>query len=86
MLGRLDVASDLLRSIACPSCELLCSPPNEMPDGFRCPRCPRCGGVVWRRKPESIQRTWALVSAAAGSTFKLHDEPKKKWLDWRPHI
>jgi paraquat-inducible protein A len=33
-----------------------------MPDGFR---CPRCGGVVWRRKPESIQRTWALVIAAA---------------------
>jgi paraquat-inducible protein A len=33
-----------------------------MPDGFR---CPRCGGIVWRRKPNSIQRTWALVIAAA---------------------
>jgi len=24
--------------------------------------------------------------AAAGSIFKLHDEPKKEWLSWRPHI
>jgi paraquat-inducible protein B len=24
--------------------------------------------------------------AAAGSIFKLHDEPKKEWLKWRPHI
>jgi paraquat-inducible protein A len=57
----MDVASDLLNSIACPSCELLCAPPVEMPDGF-C--CPRCGGIVWRRKPNSIQRTSALVIAA----------------------
>jgi len=56
------VAADLLHSIPCPSCELLCAPPAEMPDGFR---CPRCGGIVWRRKPNSIQRTWALVIAAA---------------------
>jgi paraquat-inducible protein B len=26
------------------------------------------------------------VRAAAGSIFKLHDEPDKKWLEWRPHI
>ena len=55
------MAPDLLHSVACPSCELLCAPPPEMPDGFQ---CPRCEGVVWRRKPESIQRTWALVIAA----------------------
>ena len=55
------MASDLLHSIVCPSCELLCAPPTELPDGFR---CPRCGGIVWRRKPNSIQRTWALVIAA----------------------
>jgi paraquat-inducible protein B len=24
--------------------------------------------------------------AAGGSIFKLHDEPKKEWLKWRPHI
>jgi len=24
--------------------------------------------------------------AAAGSVFKLHDEAKKEWLGWRPHI
>jgi paraquat-inducible protein A len=57
----MDVASDLLNSLACPSCELLSAPPPEMSDGF-C--CPRCGGIVWRRKPNSIQRTWALVIAA----------------------
>jgi len=58
----MGVVSDLLHSIACPSCELLCAPPAELPDGFG---CPRCGGIVWRRKPNSIQRTWALVIAAS---------------------
>lgn len=61
MPGRMDVVSDLLSTITCPSCELLCAPPREMSDGFS---CPRCGGTVWRRKPNSIQRTWALVIAA----------------------
>ena len=56
------MAADLRSSVACPSCELLCAPPREMPDGF-C--CPRCSGIVWRRKPNSIQRTWALVIAAS---------------------
>jgi len=27
-------------------------------------RCPRCGSWVHERKPESITRTWALVTAA----------------------
>lgn len=27
-------------------------------------RCPRCGGHVWARKPASVMRTWALLSAA----------------------
>ena len=54
--------SDLLHSVACPSCVLLCAPPAEKSDGFS---CPRCGGIVWRRKPNSIQRTWALVIAAS---------------------
>jgi paraquat-inducible protein A len=28
-------------------------------------RCPRCGDVLHRRKPQSLQRTWALVIAAS---------------------
>lgn len=30
----------------------------------RPPRCPRCLDVLHRRKPQSIQRTWALVATA----------------------
>jgi paraquat-inducible protein A len=56
------MAPELLDSVACPSCELLCRAPAGASDsGFR---CPRCGGKVRRRKPQSIQRTWALVFAA----------------------
>ncbi len=28
------------------------------------PRCPRCADVLYRRKPQSIQRTWAFVIAS----------------------
>ncbi|MCF1183721.1 paraquat-inducible protein A [Marichromatium gracile] len=34
------------------------------PCGARDGRCPRCGAALHRRKPESLQRTWALVLAA----------------------
>lgn len=27
--------------------------------------CPRCGAPLWRRKPNSLARTWALVIAAS---------------------
>ena len=28
-------------------------------------RCPRCGSLLHRRKPDSVARTWAFVIAAA---------------------
>jgi paraquat-inducible protein A len=42
----------------CERCGLVCVPADS--DG----RCPRCGSWVHERKPESITRTWALVTAA----------------------
>ena len=53
-------AAQDLESVVCPRCELLCAPPA----GKRV-RCPRCAARFGRRKPDSIQRTWALVIAAA---------------------
>jgi paraquat-inducible protein A len=44
---------------ACESCGLV-SVPAE-PDGH----CPRCGAAVHARKPDSLNRTWAFVIAAA---------------------
>lgn len=45
--------------IACHACGLL----RRQGDGLDC--CPRCGGHLHRRKAESVERTWALVIAAA---------------------
>jgi paraquat-inducible protein A len=42
---------------ACPTCGLLGSPATE-------PACPRCGTPLHLRKPNSIQRSWALLIAA----------------------
>ncbi len=45
----------------CPACEL------AVPAGVAGsphPACPRCGEALHRRKPQSLQRTWALVLAA----------------------
>ena len=53
-------AAQALEAVVCPRCELLCAPPA----GKRV-RCPRCAARFGRRKPDSIQRTWALVIAAA---------------------
>lgn len=41
----------------CPTCGRLGSPIAE-------PACPRCGTVLHFRKPNSIQRSWALLIAA----------------------
>ena len=47
--------------LCCGSCRLLTRPTDARQAGH----CPRCGApLVWRR-PQSIQRTWAFVVAAA---------------------
>ena len=48
--------------IRCGSCEKL-SRARPLPPGARA-RCPRCGAVLWRRKPQSLARSWALLIAA----------------------
>ena len=49
--------------ISCHSCHLLCRP--AAPQGHRPGQCPRCSATLHLRKPRSIKRTWALLSAAA---------------------
>ena len=48
--------------VRCGSCERL-SRVAPLPSGTHA-RCPRCGAVLARRKPDSLARTWALVIAA----------------------
>lgn len=56
--------------ICCGTCELACRPAGS--DAHRCPdarrgpdaRCPRCGGALHRRKPDSLARTAALTLSA----------------------
>ncbi len=50
-------------SIGCESCGLVSVPPEH--GGGHDTRCPRCGAPLHARKPFSLQRTWALVIAAA---------------------
>jgi paraquat-inducible protein A len=46
-------------AIGCETCELVSVPrPGD-------PRCPRCDSILHARKPDSVTRTWALVTAAA---------------------
>jgi paraquat-inducible protein A len=47
--------------LSCPTCHL--SVAAQAPEGETL-RCPRCYGALHHRKPESLQRTWALLSAA----------------------
>jgi paraquat-inducible protein A len=47
--------------LRCRSCELLTWPANSQQAG----RCPRCGAKLVWRSHQSIQRTWALIIAAA---------------------
>src|SRR5262249_161272 len=46
---------------SCETCGLLSRPPRGAEDGW----CPRCGGEVEFRKPQTLQRTWAFLIAAA---------------------
>ena len=47
---------------SCYSCHLVSKPPPS--DGPVVIKCPRCGSILHKRKPNSISRTWALVLAA----------------------
>jgi paraquat-inducible protein A len=47
---------------SCHACGLLSRLPHAHSHGAR---CPRCGETLHARKPESLQRTWAFVIAAA---------------------
>ncbi|WP_295455561.1 paraquat-inducible protein A [uncultured Thiodictyon sp.] len=49
--------------LACAVCGLVVARPAARRAGHRL-RCPRCTAVLRARKPESLQRTWALVAAA----------------------
>ncbi len=51
--------------VACDVCELVVPVAAVDLDARGRSRCPRCTDVLHRRKPESLQRTWALVIAAA---------------------
>jgi len=48
--------------VRCGSCEKL-SRARPLAPGARA-RCPRCGAVLWRRKPGSLERSWAFLLAA----------------------
>jgi paraquat-inducible protein A len=47
--------------ISCETCRLLLRPAQPEQPGH----CPRCGAHLASRRPHSLQRTWALVIAAA---------------------
>jgi paraquat-inducible protein A len=46
-------------AVGCETCGLVSRPTPEHP------RCPRCYGMLHARRPNSIQRTWALLIAGA---------------------
>lgn len=48
--------------VTCHACRLLCRLPAGRAHGAA---CPRCGAPLHARRPRSIERTWALVIAAA---------------------
>lgn len=50
--------------LGCESCGLV-SPAVALDDPELVQECPRCGHVLLPTKPHSLQRTWALVVAAA---------------------
>jgi len=50
-------------SLACPACALLCGVPAGTEGAVLA--CPRCASPLRHRKPRSIEKTWALLVAAA---------------------
>ena len=51
------------RVVACPECDLVQRLPDLAPGASA--RCPRCDHELWRRRPDSLDRTLALGLAAA---------------------
>ncbi|MBS0527232.1 MAG: paraquat-inducible protein A [Proteobacteria bacterium] len=51
-------------AIGCESCGLVSVPQGHHSGGHDA-RCPRCGAALHERKPDSLNRTWAFVIAAA---------------------
>jgi paraquat-inducible protein A len=49
--------------VACPHCDLLQRIPEVAPGASA--RCPRCDKELWRRREDSLNRTFALTLAAA---------------------
>jgi paraquat-inducible protein A len=47
--------------VSCAHCALLV----RAAPGAQAGHCPRCGAQLWWRRPQSLQRTWALLIAAA---------------------
>jgi paraquat-inducible protein A len=54
-------AAGQLRVIACHRCSLVC---EDAPGRSGEAHCPRCGAALYRRRPDSIARAWALLVAA----------------------
>lgn len=50
-------AARRLGVIGCPSCGLVCEDPHGPA------RCPRCGGALYRRRPNALARGWAFLLA-----------------------
>lgn len=50
-------------ALGCETCDLVVPAPALREAGLA-PACPRCATALHRRKPHSLQRTWALVIAA----------------------
>lgn len=51
--------------VGCPICGLVSSPSSEaVASSGKRNLCPRCGGALNRRIPQSLSRTWALLIAA----------------------
>src|SRR2546428_192096 len=55
--------------IACRECDLLQREIVLPPGGTAC--CSRCGAVLHRNKPDSLDRTLAFTSGAAGPGIRL---------------
>jgi paraquat-inducible protein A len=50
--------------VSCHACQLVCRVPSHARGHEFDSRCPRCGALVHRRKPNSLSRSWALAIAA----------------------
>ncbi len=61
MSGALPVSAMSLGLVGCEVCGLVSVPPV----GHAGARCPRCGERLHRRRPDSIEQSWALVLTAA---------------------